>query len=470
MSTAPPWYLRLARAVGLARTPEAEVRSTGPLPIVAPEEARFVAGADFVAGTATPPVYDPRQALYGATASGFYYAAVSRLASAAAGLPLAALDERRAGTGYETTAVWSEAIELLRQPGAQTTGRRLREQLAVDLLTSGNAYALVTRAGSRVVGLRRLHPARVTIEPGASGEARAYLYDVRGTQVYYSTDDVLHARLWSADDTPEGLYGVGLTQVLHPDLMADLALAKRSERNGASGRPAAVLMPKGEPWNPKQREAIERAAKSGMKEADGGLFVLSGEGTLEPLSWTPSEQAIPEQRTFLREQVMAVTGVPPTVMGLPGANFATARQEAVLYWQSVARVAETLAEAYSRLPRMMGEAPSVRIAHDLTGVPELQAERLPRVEAVERWVALGADPDEAARYEGFGDAPALATAPEAPPTGEPPAPGEDPDAEADADIIAQAQAVLDLAADEDADPSEVVQEAIDLARMVGERA
>jgi HK97 family phage portal protein len=390
---------------------------------------------------------------------------VSRLARAAAGLPLIALDERRDGANYTTTQVWSEAIELLRQPGAQTTGRRLREQLAVDLLTSGNCYALVTRSGSRVVGLRRLHPARVSIEPGASGEARAYVYDARGAQVTYSADDVLHARYWSADDTPEGLYGVGLTQVLHPDLMADLALAKRSERNGAAGRPAAVLMPKGEPWNPKQREAIERAAKTGMKEADGGLFVLSGEGTLEPLSWTPTEQAIPEQRTFLREQVMAVTGVPPTVMGLPGANFATAQQEAVLYWQSVARLAETLAEAYSRLPRMMGEAPTVRVAHDLSGVPELQTERLPRIEAVERWVALGATPDEAARYEGFADAPELAALPEEVPADT--APMGDPDAEAD--IVAQAQAVLDLADDADADPSEVVQEAIDLARMVAER-
>ena len=452
-----------------AEAPLVIERSTGPLPIAQPDERRYVAGSDWVAGTATPPLYDPLQALAGAKSNPFLWSALLKVADAAASLPIVAVRERRTRTGTETTRVESAALDLLRQPSPGVTGLRLRRQVMLDLQAAGNAFLLVLRAPGGAATMRRIHPGRVRIEPGSTGEPRAYLVGQSGEETYYDPSVVIHLAMPTAEDSVYGLWGTGYVEVLRRDLLADQALAERARLNGASGRPAAMLVPKGEAgWNEVQRRTADTALRAMMKAADGGVLTMSGDADLKPLGWTPTEQALPEQRTFVREQVMAVTSVPPTVMGLPGANFATAQQEAALFWSHVRDLCRLVDDGLSRLPAMLGESPEVALAHDFAGVAELQPDRTVRVANVAAWVNLGADPDEAARYEGFADAPSLSE-PAAPPA--PGAPAEDPGGaplspDDVADLIAQARAVVSAADPDDPDDLDALTEGADLARMV----
>jgi phage portal protein BeeE len=455
-----------------AEAPLVIERSTGPLPIAEPDERRYVAGSDWVAGTATPPLYSPLQSLAGAKSNPFLWAALLKVSDAAASLPIVALRDRQTPEGVETTRVPSAALELLRQPSPGVTGLRLRRQLMLDLQASGNAVCIVLRAPGGAATMRRVHPGRVRIEPGSTGEPRAYLIGPSGEETYYDPADVIHIAMPTAEDGVYGLWGTGYVEVLRRDLLADEALAERARRNGATGRPAAVLAPKGDMgWDEVQRRAADIAVRAMMRANDGGVLTLSGDAELKPIGWAPKEQELPAQRTFLREQVMAVTGCPPTVMGLPGANFATAQQEAALFWGHVRDLCRLVDDALSRLPAMLGESPAVRLAHDFGGVPELQPDRTERLANVAAWVGLGADPDDAAAYEGFADAPALSTSDDsaAPPVSGAPADaaGGAPLSPDDAaDLVAQARAVISAADPDDPDELDALTEAQDLARMV----
>lgn len=468
----PSLLARAWRWLTAAEAPLVIERSTGPLPIAAPDERRYVAGSDWVAGTATPPLYDPLQALAGAKSNPFLWSALLKVCDAAASLPIVALRDRQTPEGVETTRVQSAALDLLRRPSPGVTGLRLRRQLMLDLQASGNAFCIVLRAPGGAATMRRVHPGRVRIEPGSTGEPRAYLIGPSGEETYYDPSTVIHMAMPTAEDGVYGLWGTGYVEVLRRDLLADQALAERARLNGAAGRPAAVLAPKGDMgWDPVQRSTADIAIRAMMKANDGGVLTLSGDADLKPIGWAPREQDLPAQRTFVREQVMAVTSVPPTVMGLPGANFATAQQEASLFWSHVRDLCRLVDDALSALPYMLGESPDVRLAHDFAGVPELQPDRTERIDNVAKWVALGADADDAAAYEGFGDAPDLSTSSD---SAAPPAPGAPADAAGGAplspddaaDLIAQARAVISAADPEDPDALDALTEGADLARMV----
>lgn len=470
MPDSPSLLTRAWRWLTAAEAPLVIERSTGPLPIAEPDERRYVAGSDWVAGTATPPLYSPLQALAGAKSNPFLWAALLKVSDAAASLPIVALRDRQTPEGVETTRVQSAALELLRRPSPGVTGLRLRRQLMLDLQAAGNAVCIVLRAPGGAATMRRVHPGRVRIEPGPTGEPRAYLIGPAGEETYYEPSAILHMAMPTAEDGVYGLWGTGLVEVLRRDLLADEALANRARLNGASGRPAAVLAPKGDMgWDPVQRATADVAIRAMMKASDGGVLTLSGDADLKPIGWAPREQDLPAQRTFVREQVMAVTSVPPTVMGLPGANYATAQQEAALFWSHVRDLCRLVDDALSALPYMLGESPDVRLAHDFAGVPELQSDRAERIAAVQTWVALGADPDAAAAYEGFADAPDLSTDSAAPPVSGAPADaagGAPLSPDDTADLVAQARAVIAAADPEDPDALDALTEGADLARMV----
>ena len=120
---------------------------------------------------------------------------------------------------------------------------------------------------------------------------------------------------------------------------------------------------------------------------------------------------------------------------------------------------------------MLGESPAVRLAHDFGAVPELQPDRSERIANVAAWVGLGADPDDAAAYEGFADAPDLSTPDDSAAPPAPGAPADDPGGaplspDDAADLVAQARAVISAADPDDPDDLDALAEGADLARMV----
>jgi hypothetical protein len=126
-----------------------------------------------------------------------------------------------------------------------------------------------------------------------------------------------------------------------------------------------------------------------VTQAGDGLLVLGKAMEATPLSLTMRDLEFEKLLTMTRDEVIALFGVPPVRIGLPGANYGTARQQMRTYWETLRHWARLIDEKLSR-----------------TDVEALQTSRTERQMRASVWVTgFGVPPADAARYEGFLDAP-----------------------------------------------------------------
>jgi HK97 family phage portal protein len=310
-------------------------------------------------------------------------------------------------------------LDLLEQPTSRTSGVMLRRQLLTDLVLSGNAYLMV--AGSPdPAALIRLHPERVRIVPSADGQAAAFDYQQSGQTVRYGWEQVLHIRATSWEDGPQGLYGTGAIRALANDLTTEKKASDLAANSADTGQPSGVFSPKedGDRWNSQQIEVMRSAYDKRMSGVGGALFLGAGV-SYSPISWSPRDMEYQATRELVREAVIASIGVTPTRIGLPSANFATAREQNRIYWTSLQARAALVDSAFTRLARMFRGSETVTVGHDFSSVEALQESRSDRQNRVQAWWLMGIELSEAAALEGFdnitpGQAPAA-------PAEEPPA-------------------------------------------------
>ena len=318
---------------------------------------------------------------------------VQIIASDLASRPLIAY--RRPGRGRKRVEVPDAALDLLAQPNAGQSEYLFRKQLWVDLLLPGNAYVWRPPEG---VAIYRLHPRSVRPLPGPLGMVVAYEWTDHSTgsaeRRILPPEEVLHIRDVSWTDDPTAVLGESTIRCLHDDLTADLGIRQQAAQAAARGRPDIIFSSKTQLGDGGAEKLVERFEASVSSRR--GAFVVGGEVTATPLSWAPTELGQIERSEQIRDTILAVFGVPPSKAGIPGANYATARQEEKAYWTRMMARARVFDDAFSRLA-----APGVRIGHDYSTVEALQVSHTERQARVQGWVAMGWAPEDAAAYEGF---------------------------------------------------------------------
>jgi len=386
LTVRPSWFTRLLRGVGLL--PSGEVA--------------FEAGADFAASQPAHPGYPKGDALSAYAAFPWVYSCVDAISSDLAGLPLMAVR----GTGADAERLDSHPVlDLLAQPSTRVSAQLFRKQLITDYILTGDAYALI--AGEREpVALLRMIPQRVTVKPWADGQPGQYLYDSSGKTREYTFEEVLHLRSPSWEDDPSNLYGTGAVRPLDHDLRTELASIKSAEQTAKTGRPSGIISPS-EPDAVWGKEQISRIRKGYERQMSGqsGLLILGGPAKFDSLQMTPRDLEFSQQREMTRSATLAVFSVPPTRVGLPTANYATAREQARVYWQTLQSRAAFIDVELTRLAQMFPGSESVRVVHDFSAVEALQESRSDRVLRVRQWYDMGLSLADAAAFEGFEELP-----------------------------------------------------------------
>ena len=386
LTVRPSWFTRLLRGVGLL--PSGEVA--------------FEAGADFAASQPAHPGYPKGDALSAYAAFPWVYSCVDAISSDLAGLPLMAVR----GTGADAERLDSHPVlDLLAQPSTRVSAQLFRKQLITDYILTGDAYALI--AGEREpVALLRMIPQRVTVKPWADGQPGQYLYDSSGKTREYTFEEVLHLRSPSWEDDPSNLYGTGAVRPLDHDLRTELASIKSAEQTAKTGRPSGIISPS-EPDAVWGKEQISRIRKGYERQMSGqsGLLILGGPAKFDSLQMTPRDLEFSQQREMTRSATLAVFSVPPTRVGLPTANYATAREQAKVYWQTLQSRAAFIDVELTRLAQMFPGSESVRVVHDFSAVEALQESRSDRVLRVRQWYDMGLSLADAAAFEGFEELP-----------------------------------------------------------------
>ncbi len=438
------------------------------------QEAQFNAGSDFAAAVSVPTKYDPNRARSALLANPWYFRACRLKAEKAAALPLEVQAQDAEG---QWVAVPDHPLRLrLASPNSGQTELQWRQQLVTDYLPGGDAFILGGPSDSTGAPayLKLLEPARVDITPGRDGSPLAYDYDEGGAERCYPPDAIAHLRAASAGGDLERLFGTGEVQPMDRDIDADVKLAAQMARKSGKGRPDAAYVPSKPDtvWGRPQVRDMQTQIDRVLTEQTGGVAVMSGAGKFELLDWTVGDLGGIDARKFTRETVAAVTGVPPTMLGSQAANYATAEMERINFIEDTLRpLVRLIDDCLTDYARRLGFV-GVRVRHI---VPEMQDSRTERLKRVEQHIAHGMAPADAYAFEGFDDAPELASfgipagdAPadadaDAPP---PPAPGmSDDDRD---DIRAQAQAIAAILADmdDDEDPATVDDLVTELAALL----
>lgn len=303
-------------------------------------------------------------------------------------------------SGLDRSIVHDAVLDLLYQPNAGSDGWLFRKQIAVDFVLTGNAY-LWAPLGPASQAIYRLHPGSVRPIPGFLGVPAGYEVDdeITGTTRVYPPEQIGHVRDVSWQNTITSILGESAIRCLHDDLTADVNVRTTIAKASARGLPDILFSIKGA-LGKGSREALEtRWEERGLKRQ--GAFVVGEDVTATPLSWSPSDFSDEARKESLTSTILAVFGVPPTRAGLTTASYGGARQESRVYWENLrSRWAIPFECAFSRLA-----GSGVRVEHDYSSVEALQVSYTERLMRVSTWVGLGADPLEAARYEGFDDAP-----------------------------------------------------------------
>jgi HK97 family phage portal protein len=375
-------------------------------------ETSHVAGADFADGQGRAPGMKAINSMSALAAFPWVAASCGAVADDLSMLPI----KVTRGRGKDAEPITDHPVlDLLDQPTSRMSGILLRRQLVTDLVLVGDAYILV--AGSpEPAALIRLHPERVTVVPSADGQAAAYDYDNGGKVVRYGWDQVLHIRQVSWEDGPRGLYGNGAIRALANDLTTEQKASELAANSADHGQPTGIFSPssEGDTWSQQQIAVMRDAFDRRMSKQGTALFLGAGVN-YQPLSWSPRDMEYQATRHLVRESVMASIGVPPTRVGLPSANYATAREQAKRYFESLMAKAALVDSSLTRLARMFSGSEGVTVSHDFSGVEALQESRDARVNRVNAWWLMGVPLTEAAALEGFDEITQNTQAEEPPP-------------------------------------------------------
>ena len=358
-------------------------------------------GASWAVGNGVSPTFSPRQSMAVFGKHAYTHACVTRASQDIASLPIKLLS----GKGEQQTEIdESPVLDLFEQPNTNTDGYLFKEQLIVDLMMTGNCYILIVGDLARPTSLYRLHPENVRIIPDPVKMIQGYEYNDGGSTAVYPVDRVIHTRSASWDINSNGeLYGSGLVEALNEEITADINAQRMASSVSKQGRPDVLLSPAdpADIWDRRRRQEITQAYKA-MTES-GGAMALSGQIKVETLSLSPRDLEFQSLRTMVRENISAVCGVPSTVLGLPDANYATARQATITYWEIQQKRAKKIEQAMTRIARLVDPSYSVQI--DFSGIDALQAIRTEKLERIVRHIENGMTASEAYAYEGLTDSP-----------------------------------------------------------------
>lgn len=380
----------------------------------------FKAGSDFLPANHPLPGYDVREAMSSLGEFAWVVAGVNAIATDLSRLPL------RASVGRGRGAKMLDdhpALALIRRPATKTRMSLFRRQRIIDLLLAGYNGSLKVYGGGRgatPVSLLRMHPFRLRIVPGADGQIDRYRYEGYGQNwVEYDWNAVLSSQFASWEDDPSGLYGQGLVRPLRRELSLDRSLQMNAEKAARKGRPDGIVSPHhagdgvAAMWTPEQIKGFRKDLGEIFSSAHGGYAAIGRPVDVQRLGWSPVDLGALEQRGFTRSTIMAVVGVPPVRMGLETANYATAQQQAEVYWgDTLQGLAALEDEEFTDLAREFPGSENVEIWHDFNDVPALQRAQRERLDKVTVHIVNGMDPKAAYKYEGFDDAPIGDTLPD----------------------------------------------------------
>lgn len=241
------------------------------------------------------------------------------------------------------TGIVDHPIEqLLRKPNAFQSRYEFREAMSSYMLINGNAYIYLNapEPGGIPTEFILLRPDRVRIVAGgkdadASRPVRGYVYTVSGIEVPIAANELIHRKFFNAGDD---YYGLSPIEACALSVQADLGMAtwNRNFFTRDNAVPSGIVNIKSMVGDT-DYERIQRE----WRDAYGGnarktAFIRGSELTYEATGTTHEDMDFIAGRTFEKELVYQVYGMPPGSQAVnateANANAATEMLDSKTLW------------------------------------------------------------------------------------------------------------------------------------------
>lgn len=288
-------------------------------------------------------------------------------------------------------------------------GRAFRTQMYVYAKTSGQGHAVLLQDDGadpiQTAILQPLHPQEVLPVNNARGIPTQWQWTANGIQRTFPASKVWHVTAPGWARWPNQYQGVGVMDALQSHLATNDANLQRMLRLARSGHKRFVLTPSdvNESWSDPEVAAITGALDR-VSRSDGLAYVFRKMVKLTELDISADDLGLKVTEEAMIRAVLAVFGVPPVVLGLETANYATAKEQLHRFWESIREEATIYNEAWTRIVRQLTGDYSLRVVHDFSNVAAL-AISVDQIEKVERLTALGVDWADAWRMVGVTNPP-----------------------------------------------------------------
>ena len=344
-------------------------------------------------------------------ATTYLYACVSTNAKGVANLP--AVVQRRGKKG-EAKWVNSDPGHALEDFVDAPTGANVDEPptwgwdrllllVSMHLDLAGNAYLLpiVVNGGRRLHSVRLLDPNSVTVEKDEYGHPKLY----RVGSSTYKPSQIVHIVNPTPGDLAQGAPTV--RAALRPAVIDRTAHERQNANLANRIAPGLIMSVKGAfGITDTQREEIAAyMRKNYQKATDDGRPLVVGEDTKvlsAPTSTAQNDYF--ETRKFSRDEMLAVFGTPPTMVGVyENATLQNFAQSLKIWW--MVALSPRSNAIYSALNRQLVTpiyGKDVRLWYDLTGTELAIVLLKERIETADGLVELGYPANVASAHVGLG--------------------------------------------------------------------
>ena len=197
---------------------------------------------------------------------------------------------------------------LTQRPNQYQTDVEFWESMALNLAISGNAYAIIQRSGSRIVGLLPVSSSQVETTLLSDGKViHAY---TAGANVKVYTD----ATMWHVKLFGNGIVGLSPLSYARNSIGIAIAADNRVSKIYSNGAKPSGILTIDKTLTKEQRTQV-REAFAGLEAGnDDRLFVLEAGMNYTPVSMTPQDIQLLDSRRFQIEDIGRFFGVPSILL------------------------------------------------------------------------------------------------------------------------------------------------------------
>lgn len=234
------------------------------------------------------------------------WAAVRIIAETIGSLPFhlyeKAPDGRREATNHPLHRV------LTKRPNQYQTPVEFWESIALNLVISGNAYAIIQRSGNRIVGLLPVSSSQIETELLADGTV-VHKY-ISGSDVkVYSSESMWHVKLFG-----NGIVGLSPLSYSRQSVGIAIATDNRVTKMYSNGAKPSGVLTIDKTLTKEQRGQIRNNFAEMSEGGDDRLFVLEAGMQYHQVSMAPKDIEMLDSRRFQIEDIGRFFGVPSILL------------------------------------------------------------------------------------------------------------------------------------------------------------